>query len=422
MNRGNIKRLLLVAAAAFCMQSTQGEALLAGVKTTGMAATSVGHPVDAMAGAYNPAGIMAVCNRFDVGMSFVHFKQSSTLRDNLNPALNVSRNGAKTSWAYVPEFGATKCFCYDICGTPIEVGLSLVSYNRSYLKTVYYNAQPLLGTTPTGLEYVNQTISPMIAFRFCNMFSLGISLNYQIQRLKVNGLENFANAVFSVAPDQATNKGYDYSNGVGVTVGGMVEWKCFKVGASYTPKTHMRKFHKYRGFIADTGAFDLPQRAQAGVSYRPFRCLTLAYDYEYVNWRQIRMLRNNIDLPTEGGALLGNPDGTGFGWHNQHFHRFGIEYCLNPCVTLRTGYRHANTPIQNSQTAANLLTLETVEDVFTYGATWHINACNEISLLYVFSLEKEVRGADSVPTSLGGGNVDLTQRLVVFGLSWGKKF
>ncbi len=461
----NLGLLILTGVVSLSLQSSKADALLAGVKTTGMAATSVANPVDAFGGVYNPANITIISDRLDLGISWVNTHQKAQIRelpnyveaganillartDGLNPSdLNGSREGAKTADAYVPEFGIVKSWNCGWCpmGMPMELSTSFISYNRNDLKTTYGKAFELFGTSPTGLEFIHQTASFIAAARFCCMHSFGLAINYNVQRVKIDGLEGFANDAFSIAPTKATNRGYNYSNGVGVILGYLFEYNKWKFGAAWQPKTSMRDFDKYEGFIADEGSFPLPERYTAGVSYQPLCCLTLAFDWEYIKWCDIPQLGNKT-FPNLNDNLLGSKNGAGFGFDNQNFYRVGVQYEVNDCFSVRAGFRHANSPVTQEWTAVNILTLDCMENVLTFGGTYKINDCHEISMFYAQGMLKKVKGKNSIPATVplfvGGnkvqvpinadpavsqnppftkdnGEVDLQQRRSALGISWG---
>lgn len=476
----NIGALLCAGVAVFTLQSKPAEALLAGVKTTGMAATSVAYPIDAFAGVYNPAGITLLCDRLDSGVSWVQTYGRGKVRDlpqyppgvavanQIQPSVfNQSYNGAKTADIYVPEFGVKKGFCLNLCNTNVEAATSIIVHNRNDLKTTYGRPFDLFGTSPMGLEYIHQQAALVFAARFCEMHSIGVSAVYNLQRLKVNGLEKFANRFFSIHPEDTTNRGYNYSNGWGVILGYLFECKCLKAGFSWTPRTKMNKFMKYRGFVAEEGKFDIPERYTAGISYQFTPCLAAAFDYEYIKWRGIAQLRNptfpNLDDagnfgpagPNFATYALGGPLGPGFGFDNQSFYRFGVEYKLNQCFTVRAGFRHSPTVIDPKFTAVNLLTLDLMENVVTFGGTWRLNRCHELSFFYGLGMTKKLRGKESIPRTIpqpfevagnvvarvdvpinsqvnetgtaliderANGEVDIKQRRVALGVSWGWYF
>jgi long-chain fatty acid transport protein len=476
-----IGALMCAGVAAFTLQSRPVDALLAGVKTTGMAATSVAYPIDAFAGVYNPAGITLLCDRLDSGISWVQTYQRGRVRDlpeyptdvvqtpifepgippkfgsqGIQPSLlNQGYNGAKTADVYVPEFAVKKGWCLDLCRRQVEVSTGVIVHNRNDLKTTFGRAFDLFGTSPMGLEFLHQTAAFLVAARFCDMHSFGLSVNYNLQRLKVDGLEKFSSPAFSIHPKDTTNRGYNYSNGWGVILGYLFEWKCLKAGAAWHPRTKMKKFNKYRGFVAAEGNFDIPERFTAGISYRVIPCVTVAFDYEHIRWTGIPQLRNatfpNLDLgATQDIYKLGAARGPGFGFTNQSFYRFGAEYKINKCFTVRAGFRHSDTPVQSKFTPVNLLTLDLMEDVVTFGGTWRVSKCQELSFFYGLGLTKQLRGKNSIPATVpqpngaGGrfnapinavvndagdslvfpyernnGEVDIKQRRVALGVSYG---
>ena len=393
-------------------------AVLASVKTTGMAATGIAYPQDAEAGAFNPAGMVDVGDRFDIGFSAVRESRRANIHGNISglPGVNGSFDANhKAKYAYNGDFGINK-----MLGCNISVGL--VIYNRNYNKTKYAHAMPLFGTTKPGLEYVHETISPTIAIKFWEKHNFGISLNYMVQRLWVQGLQNFANPIFSKHPSHVTNHRYNYSQGVSFTLGYRCQvTNCLSVGVTYQPKTYMHKFNKYKGFLAGNGRLNIPQKIGGGFAWRFLPCATLAFDVEYINWKRVKALHR----PLQSNLIahkLGAHNGSGFGFRDQWYYRVGVDYDVTNWLTVRAGFRHANTPIRRSQTAVNLLIVDTVEDFLTLGATACINPCNEVSFFYAHGFHHKVRGKNSIPLSFGLGEADLKEYADAFGISWGHTF
>lgn len=417
--------------ASLCLTTQDAEAVLASVKSTAMAATAVAHPIDALAGAYNPAGITDVGDRFDVGAYWVRDEGKATVTGNLEEDLNTSYDPFRTKDFYAGDFGITKSFCTEFCCQDIEWSLGFVAYDRNFQKTTYKEPLPLLGTSNPGLEYAHVTLAPILAVKINECHSLGIAFNVQVERFKANGLQNFDNALLSSDPGNVTNRGYDYSVGFTPTLGWM--WHindCLTVGLTYQPKTKMPKLKKYSGFIAQHGRLDIPQKIGAGIAWEFIPCATIAFDIEHIDWEQIKALKNNL-LASDGSYnQLGSSDGPGFGFRNQMYYRVGLEYQLNECLTLRAGYRWVRTPFGRSQTAVNLLTDDCVESFFTCGATWNFDECNEISGLFAYGFDRTVNGSDSIPLAipttpaipLGGGNVNLKERKFAVGISWGHSY
>lgn len=391
------------------------EAVLASQKTLGIAGAGIAFPQDAQTVAYNPAGMVDVGNRFDTGITWDHTNQHARVRGNLNKTLNRGSNAAHTRDFYTPGLGINK-----MINDTISLGFAV--YNRNFLKTTYTAPFPLLGKTKLGLEYVHETFSPCIAVKIRDRFNFGISLNYMVQRFRAQGLENFDNAHFSTAPGHVTNRTYDYSTGFGFTFGFRAQvTNCLSIGATYQPETSMRRFHKFKGFLADHGKFNIPEAWGIGFAYQPLSCMVLAFDIYTTKWKDIKGIHNPL-LPNLFLNKLGSKNGSGFGWRNQTYYRFGVEYAVNSHLNLRAGFRHVNTPIRRSQTAINLLSCETNQDVLTLGATYKVSPCQEITFAYVRAFSNIVHGKNSIPPSFGGGNVDLNQDKDALGVSWGVSF
>lgn len=408
---------------ALCLHTSSAEAIFASVKSTGMAATSISYPLDSLAGAYNPAGIASVGDRFDLEGGWVNNSGSADVHGNLNrlgqpnDLVNGHYDGMDQKNTFPFGFGLTKTWNID-CDWDIATGVIL--YNRNYQKTTYKKPLVLFGTTKPGLEYLHETVSPIIAIKWCDSHTLGISANYQIERIKVNGIQNFDNPLLSIAPGHVTNRGYGYATGWGVTVGyfGQITDN-ISIGATYQPETTMSRINKYKGFLAEKGRLNIPRKIGAGIAYRIMPCVVIAFDVEQIQWKNIRPLSNHFPA---GNARLGSKNGPGFGFSNQWYYRVGIEWEIDECWTARIGYRHAETPVKNSQTAVNILTLDTVEDFITAGATWQLNECNEISFVGAYGFENSVKGHHSIPADFGGGEVNLKEQKYALGLAWGWKF
>jgi long-chain fatty acid transport protein len=418
--------------ASVCLFTNEVEAVLASVKSTAMAAAVVAHPLDALAGAYNPAGMVEVGDRFDVGGYWVHDVGRTIVSNNASPfaeLVNGSFDSMRTQNFYAADFGINKTFCTEICGQEWEWSLGLVAYDRNFQKTTYKQNLPLFGTSHAGLEYAHVTIAPTLAVKLNECHSIGIAFNVQVERFKVNGLENFegvnplTGTTFSVDPAHVTNHGYDYSTGFTPTLGWL--WHIndsLTFGLTYQPKTSMPKLKKYKGFLAQHGRLDIPQKIGAGIAWNFLPCATVAFDIEHIDWNQIKALKNNAEASDGSLNQLGASNGPGFGFRNQLYYRVGLEYQLYDCLTLRAGYRWVRVPFKKSSTATNILLDDCVESFVTCGATWNWDECNEISGLFAYGFEKSVSGTDSIPIFLGGGDVKLKERKFAVGISWGHNF
>jgi long-chain fatty acid transport protein len=414
--------LCLGLASSVCVPTTDVHAVFASVKSTGMAAAAVAYPQDALAGAFNPAGMVDVGDRIDSGFAAVRDSRKLKIHGNGSPLINGKFDANHhAKWVYTGDFGINKQF-----GCNGNMSIGLVVYNRNYNKVKYKNPQPIFSDTkPLGMEYVHETVAPTFAVKLWEKHNFGISVNWMIQRLWVQGIQKFDNPMFSKFPGHVTNHRYNYSQGCSVTFG----YRCqisdnFSVGVTAQPRTYMRPFRKYRGFLNHAGRLHIPPKIAAGFAWRFDPRATLAFDVEWINWKRVKALTEPLQQTTADliEHKLGSAHGTGFGFRDQWFYRLGVDYDLTDSITVRAGYRYANTPIRRTQTAVNALICDTVESFVTVGASYCINPCNEVSVLYAHGFRHKVKGQNSIPPEFGGGNADLKQYTDVFGISWGHTY
>lgn len=428
MNLQISKTITLSALLTLCAMPNTVSAFIAGSKAAGMASTGIAYPQDGFAGAYNPAGSVAVSDRFDLGFAWLRNHGHAKVKMKHPPAskdgkdANGTFNAFKSPNFYDFDLGINKNFCTSLCGTTYDWSLGLVIYNRDFQKTTYNKPLLLLGRSKLGLEYVHETISPLFSLQLTESHSIGLSVDVHIQRLKASGLQQFDHTLFSVSPGNVTNKGYAYSSGVGATFGW--KWQPYDdltFGVTYRTKTSMRKLNKYKGLIAQHGLLDTPERWGVGVAYQFLLCATLTLDVEWINWQKIGALHHPL-LHNGTSQKFGSTNGPGFGFRNQTIYRIGIDYAFSETWIFRAGFRHGNSFVRNSETVMNGLLCDTIENIATIGFSYTFNSCNEISFFYAHGFKNSIHGKHSIPKELGSGNVDLTQSNNSLGITWGHFF
>lgn len=423
LNRKKLHLLLLLT--AICLPTPEAFAFIAGAKGTGMAKTGVAYPQDAFAAAYNPAGAVDANDRFDIGFSWLRNDGEAKVDIRHTPAIakiNKTFNPFISPDLFLGDFAINKTFNLTICDYKWDMAAGIVVYNQEYLKTHYKREVRLLGTTKPGMEYFQEVISPYFSIRICNTHAIGISLDVNLQRLKVNGLQQFSNAYFSDNPTKVTNNGYAYSSGVGASIGW--KWEAYEnltFGLTYHSKVHMHKMRKYEGLLPQNACIDSPERWDVGLAFEFLPFATLTFDFEWINWQDVKSLHNNL---VHDGRIrkLGSSDGPSFGFKNQLIYRFGIDYAASDKWTVRAGFSHSNSFIKKSETMLNMLTCETVKNIISIGFTYTIATSNEITFFYYHGFEGDVNGRNSIPYTFGHGEVDLSQSKNSLGISWGYLF
>lgn len=387
-----------------------------GMKSKGMAGVGIALPQDALAAASNPAGMVVVGNRVDVGVDWFRPKRDSTISGSFGGVVDGDYDGSGEKNYLIPEFGYNRMINPDM-----SVGVSV--FGNGGMNTTYDDGIPLFGTSEAGVDLMQLFIAPTFAMRVAQNHHLGVSLNLAYQRFEAKGLQNFTG--FSVSPGDVTNRGYDSSTGWGLSLGYL--WKVtpsFWLGASYRSKTHMGKFDDYKGLFAESGDFDIPATWGVGVTFMPTQQLTVAVDVQRIEYGDVDAIANKVDCFFAGACALGADNGPGFGWRDMTIYKLGVAYAVNPDLTLRAGYSHGRQPIPSSQTLFNMLAPGVVEDHVTLGGTWKIAPQHELTVAYMHAFKETVKGSNSIPLGGGfpGGEADIRLKEDSLGVAWGMNF
>lgn len=389
--------LRLIFALLFVLFSPQLEALAfaASVKSTGMAGTAIAYPLDSLAGACNPAGMVFIDDRIDLGATWVY--ERGKIRVDRNPFHRQSEefDCLNNQTFLLAEFGINKVWCDD-CGS---WSLGLMAYPTSFQKTHFDRSIPFLEHNRRNLERVAYSISPVLAMGCGDKHGVGISLNWIIERFSHN----------KHADEEC---GRHYSHGVSATIGWRWEvatWMA--LGASYRSKVHMCKCKRER--------IDLPEKWGGGLLLRPYANLALCADVEWVNWENSSLNDEFQEKHRHKSHHIHDRRRYDFKheiFKNQTLYSIGIEYQFIDAWTVRAGWRHSNSPTRDNETFLNALAIDTIQDYVTGGVTW-LCGCGEVSAFFAYGLENRLSGKHALPNRFKRGHVTLTQSKTLAGLS-----
>ena len=384
-----------------------------GTKQQGQGGAGVAKPGDSLAGATNPAGLILVGNRFDVGLTVFRPNRSATIIGNQLPPGYPNVNGTydanRVKNFELPELG------YSFQYRP-KLALGVAIYGNGGLDTSYKQPIGLFGTTRGGVDVEQVFISPTLAYKASAHNSFGIAANIAIQRFSAEGLQNFV--LLSSDPAHLTNTGHSYAAGGGVRVGWLGELnKAVSVGATYQSRTYLSKFNRYNGLFAEHGGFDVPANFAGGAAVKLGTKVTLLYDEERILYGQVKSIANTL----ASTSPLGSDNGPGFGWHDINVVKTGLVYDVNSSLTVRGGYNHGGVPFDSSQTFFNILAPAVTRDHLHVGATVTLKGGKEISLAYIHAFNNTVNGVNSIPAAYGGGNANLSMDQNSFQVAFGWK-
>ena len=392
---------------------TEGE----GTVNRGMAGAGIAMPQDALAAAVNPAGIVKLGGRMDIGLGVFRPDRKYDISGNvcgLGCSLDGSANGNDDGNFWIPSFG------YNMKLSSTDA-FNISVYGNGGMNTNYSNAVfGAFGSTGnTGVDLSQLFINGAYAHSF-GALSLGGSAIWAYQRFKAYGLQAFDNPFFSESPGNVTNNGYDTTNGFGFRLGALYDInKDVSVGATYQSKIK-GQFDKYKGLFAEQGEFDIPSTYGVGIAWKASPVLDVAFDYVKIKYTDSKSVSNPIENLTVSGNQFGSSDGPGFGWTDIDVFKLGFQYKASGGWTWRAGWNHGDNPIPSSQTVVNILAPGVVQDHLNFGFTKAVDKSSDVNFMFMHAFEKKVSG--DIPAAFGGGTAEIQMQENYAEIGYSKKF
>jgi len=387
-------------------QATNGYFLIGyGAKARGMAGVGVAYAQDGLAAAYNPAGMIDVGTRFDIGGDLFMPDRAVYHNSAFMPA------DAKSHGDYypIPAMGGTWVINDDMSWGFAFIGAGLgTDYDQGRPGNTLFGVIPD-AANQAGVRLMQMQILPSIAYRLNKQHTVGASLAVGIQTFRAEGLESFVNigyATYDAAAgeqpgDYATGEGWDWSYGLGIRLGWLGKYMNgdLSVGANYSSKVYMSKFDKYKNLFAEGGDFDIPPITTVGFAYKATPEINVVFDLQYVEYSKVASVSNPGPVPENpdqlfptGYSFLGLDNGMGFGWEDQTVYKLGMDYRYNEKITFRGGWNYGKSPIPNDQLLFNMLAPATVEHHLTLGASYQWSKDIELSASFMHAFKKTITG------------------------------
>jgi len=425
-----------------------------GMKAKGMGGAATAMSNDAFGGANNPAAMVWVGDRIDVGVDWFRPIRSSERSGAGDPTMNGTATSGSNNFA-IPEFGYNRMYRPDM-------SLGVTVYGNGGMNTNYDGGQlsyggtcananppgtpgagfnPGTGTDPAtttynllcgngnlGVDMMQLMIAPTVAYKMNENNSIGVSPLLGYQRFKAEGLQAFSG--FSSDASSLTNKGYDSATGYGVRFG----WQgrisdMVTLGAAYSTKMKYGKFDKYKGLFAEQGGFDTPANWNLGIAIKASPKIMVAVDYQQINYSGINSVGNSsrtaLDGPpgTPGGVVnsLGGNEGRGFGWEDVKVVKLGAEYNHTDALTIRAGYSKSNNPITSRDVTFNIIAPGVISTHYTLGLTYATAKNAEFTMAYMHAEENSVTGSslfNSWTGDVGMEKIKMYQDALGIAYSW----
>lgn len=223
------------------------------------------------------------------------------------------------------------------------------------------------------------TVSPVIAYKISDTFSLGATLNldYGMMKVKRPGVGQYSEDLNGFA--------------FGATIGALFK-PIDKLGIGLTLRTPTKVKFSGTADMASASLYGLSLTSDAkreatwpmwlgvGLSFKATDKLTLNADAQYTNWKKIDTIAITYDnagwQASKAHPLLGAAFNNDFvlNWKDAIQWRFGLEYAISEKLAMRAGYYYDPTP--SPLETLNVLLPEITYNVITVGFGYKTDKMN----------------------------------------------
>ena len=389
-----------------------------GTKNKGMAGAGVALPQDAMAAATNPAGMVWVGDRMDIGAAlFSPRREYTSSASGSGATLQNAFGGANAAESDSDYFLVPHLARNWMLGDGSSFGVAI--YGNGGMNTDYPAPGPF-GGGGTGVNLAQVFIAPTYSRKIGDKSSWGVSPIVAIQAFEARGLSNFTGSSSDSA--NLTNNQHEYSYGAGIRLGWQGEVSPgLTLAAAATSKIYMTEFDDYAGLFAEEGDFDIPPQITVGLAYKIMPRSALTFDIQHIMYGSVDSISNPIgNLFTGASGALGGSNGAGFGWEDMTIAKLGYQWQTSSDWTWRAGVSYGEQPIPDDQVMFNILAPGVMETHLTGGFTRQMGKNNELTMSFMYAPTKEVSG--TAPAALGGMPITIEMSQFEVEASWGWTF
>lgn len=392
--------------------ATNGDELLGiGAIQRGTAGAGVASPQDATWSFLNPASIVDLDRRVDVGLDVI-FPRRTAKPEGPRLVINLQapNDDLLVSLAN-PNAGHLedrRLSLSPVLGLiwPLESGtLGFGAFGVEGNNVRYARSRTLPGLQNGNkdrrvqLETIKLPLS--YAHRFDNGWAVGGALVGVYSRLRTDLL------TLELTPTEGDFK-WDTSIGWGFKLGVYRRWDRWSFGAVYSSRQWKSKFDKYEDLLLYH--LDHPQQFQIGLAYRPRPRLEFVADYKFIDWSGI----SQISRDTVRGGL---------GWNDQHVFKLGATWNASRLWTFRAGVSHGDSPVPSDAVFSNVLFPAISETHLTLGAGYRVSKRSDLNLALMHALRNtETDSGTGDLFSVGGRGTEITLDQTAVTLQYSYRF
>ncbi len=404
-----------------------------GIKSKALGGAGVAMPLDAMDAAVNPANMVMVGQEWDLGLTWFSPQREYTV--------SGAPSGFPGTFGLVPgnfESESNHFFIPSVAANWMlseDASLGLTVYGNGGMNTDWRASKVggvgTYGAGDAGVDLAQLFINGSYARKFAGgKASWGLSAVLAYQRFEAEGVASFS----GVSNDSAnlTNKGHDDAFGYGFKLGVLGEVAPgFRLGASYQSKMWMDEFDDYAGLFAESGGFDIPQTATAGLAWEASEQATVLLDVQWIDYSDVKSIANPM-FPQFGICAtrttltnpncLGGSNGIGFGWRDMTVYKLGLQWDGGNGWVWRVGGSVANhQPIESSEVMFNLLAPGVIEEHITAGFTKMLNDDSGIDVSIMYAPSNSVSGPNPLEAP-GAQTIELEMKQYEVAIQYTKRF
>lgn len=332
-----------------------------GIKNAMMGGASIALPLDASAGANNPAGMAYVGNTSSLNLQLFNGRSSA---EYVLPGNHLSND----STSPIPDGGANWTL-----GHGLTAGFSFAAFGAG--ADYGQPALPLPGAANAEASLRVLDIVPTVSWKPVPTLALGLGIDLAVQQFKAQGVIVPTPAGPLELPGHGTQTAYGHGARLGVL------WQATPtlwLGANYKTVTRMGSLAGYEGDLLaySEGRIDLPAQYGLGVSWRPAAGVTLAADWLRIEWSGIRVMQ----------------DPNAFQWRDQPVLRGGVQWEVDPRWTVRAGISANRSQVEPQNLNANLLTPAINTRAYSFGVSMRASKADEFSLGYEYNPKTTLTG------------------------------
>lgn len=362
------------------VHAADGNELFAlGAVQRGLGGAGAASAYDATWVSLNPAATVELGRRIDISGEVLYLHTEGKVSGFPLVANTLGGEQRNTQWVAIPAMGAT----LPLGGGVLGGGLFGTQGNR----LTYGDPRSTFGWLGNGdrsseFEVVKFPIT--YAYPLGDGWAIGAGVVPTASRFRTDSVS------LSLREAEADNE-WDVSYGVGYILSVHKRADKWSLGAAFHSRIWTQQYEKYRNDVLRS-RFDLPQKVQVGVGFRPRPDVELLLDYKWMDWDSI-------------GQLGRKATQNGLGWRDSHTVKFGANWAVNERWAIRGGITYGRAPVREDTAFANFLTPAIAEWHLAAGVTRNLPRGQALHAALSFSLSEEAyeSGRGDLFSKLGRG-------------------